>query len=198
MIIRENDDSELFRSVTESNLLRQYDLMLNCMEIGLARGIDAFDKYVLWSLNAVAVANIAAMGGRFRKQPIYVGHHKPPHFREVEEEMDIFFSIIKENWDLWENAVEPAAFALWRLNYIHPFVEGNGRTARAACYLLMCMKAGQILPGKRTVPERIRDNRTPYYAALRAADVAWEYGDLDVSKLTEYLDGLLQQQLEDA
>ena len=49
----------------EGNLLRQYDLLLNCIEIGLVKGIESFDKYTLWSLNAAAVANIAQFGGRY-------------------------------------------------------------------------------------------------------------------------------------
>jgi hypothetical protein len=41
-------------------------------------------------------------------------------------------------------------------------------------------------------------NRKPYYAALKAADVAWEAGQFDVSELTTYLGGLLTQQLSDS
>ena len=90
------------------------------------------------------------------------------------------------------------AYALWRLNWIHPFVEGNGRTARAACYYLLCLKQSQLLPGRKIVPERIRENRKPYYAALQAADQAWEQGHFDVSVLTDYLSDLLIQRLSEA
>ena len=48
------------------------------------------------------------------------------------------------------------------------------------------------------MPERIRENRDPYYAALRAADQAWNAGNLDVSALDQYLADLLQAQLSDA
>jgi Fic family protein len=89
------------------------------------------------------------------------------------------------------------AYALWRLNWIHPFVEGNGRTARAACYYLICMKQGRMLGGTKIVPERIRENRQPYYDALKAADLAWEQGDFNVSQLADYLSGLLKAQLTD-
>jgi hypothetical protein len=76
--------------VQEQNLLRQYDLLLNCIEIGLEKGIEAFDKYTLWSLNAAAVANISQAGGRYRGEPVLVGNHRPPHFRLVPDEMDRF------------------------------------------------------------------------------------------------------------
>ena len=89
------------------------------------------------------------------------------------------------------------AYALWRLNWIHPFVEGNGRTARAACYYLICMKQGRLLGGRKIVPERIRENRQSYYDALQAADYAWDQGDFNVSELAEYLSRLLKAQLAD-
>jgi len=198
MSVRESDNPELYARVQEQNLLRQYDLLLNCIEIGMSKGIEAFDKYTLWSLNAAAVANIAQFGGRYREEPIYVGSHLPPHFKDVANEMDRFFSLIHENWDVLSDATLLPAYALWRLNWIHPFVEGNGRTARAACYYLLCMRQGKLLPGSKIVPERIRENREPYYAALQDADRHWNEGHFDVSELAGYLDGLLVGQLTDA
>lgn len=47
MSVRENEDPELFARIQERNLLRQYDLLTNCIEIGLKKGIEAFDKYTL-------------------------------------------------------------------------------------------------------------------------------------------------------
>src|ERR1039458_5874236 len=100
MSVRENDNPQLYAKVQEQNLLRQYDLLLNCVEIGLEKGIESFDKYTLWALNAAAVANIAQFGGRFREEPIYVGNHIPPHYRNVPDLMDRFFSMVHENWTI--------------------------------------------------------------------------------------------------
>jgi len=171
MFILEKEDEELFVRVQEQNLNRQYDLLTNCIEIGLVKGPASFDRFLLWSLNHVAVANISQFGGRFRKEPIYVGSHVPPHFDEVDDWVDRFISTAQENWYIWSET-ELAAYGLWRLNWIHPFIEGNGRTARAACYFLLCVRAGSILPGRRIVPERIRDSRGDYETALAAADRA--------------------------
>jgi fido (protein-threonine AMPylation protein) len=197
MSIREKDDPDLFARIQEHNLLRQYDLLTNCIEIGLKKGIEAFDKYTLWALNYAAVANISQFGGRYREDPIYVGNHCPPHFREVPNLMDRFFSVVHENWEIADHPTWLPAYALWRLNWVHPFVEGNGRTARAACYYLLCLRQGQLLPGSKIVPERIREDRKPYYEALRDADIAWEQGHFNVSSLADYLGGLLAQQLSD-
>lgn len=196
MLVLEQDDQALYDRVQEQNLNRQYELMTNCIEIGLKQGPTAFDKYLLWALNHVAVANISAFGGRFREEPIYVGNHKPPHFKEVGDWMDRFASTVHENWYIW-TPTELAAYGLWRLNWIHPFIEGNGRTARAACYYLLCVRSGALLPGRRILPERIRDNRDGYEAALIAADRAWDEGHLDFTDMEDYLATLLDAQLDD-
>ena len=198
MSVREKDNPALYTKIQEQNLLRQYDLLSNCIEIGLEKGIESFDKYALWALNYAAVANIAQFGGRFREDPIYVGNHRPPHFKEVPHLMDQFFSMVHENWTVVDHPTYLAAYALWRLNWIHPFVKGNGRTARAACYYLICLKQGSLLPGKKIVPERIRDNRNEYVASLRAADDAWDNGQLDVTRLAAYLAELLKSQLDES
>jgi len=151
---------------------------------------------LLWALNLTAAANLSQFAGRFRKEPIYVGDHKPPHFAQVPDLMDRHLSFIHENW--YElTPTQLAAYGLWRLNWIHPFIEGNGRTARAVCYFLLCARAGALLPGRKIVPERIREDRKPYIAALRAADRAWEEGQLDISEMETCLAGLLQEQLKD-
>lgn len=197
MIVLETQDPELYARLLERNLIRQYDLLANCIEIGLKQGPFSLDKYVLWALNHTAVSNISQFGGRFREEPIYVGDHIPPHFDLVSDLMDRFISFIHENWDNL-TATQLAAYGLWRLNWIHPFIEGNGRTARAVCYYLLCVKYGGLLRGGKIVPERIRENRPPYYAALKAADRAWAAGNLDVSELEAYLAGLVNDQLSEA
>ena len=108
--------------------------------------------------------------------------------------MDRFISFIHENWYVY-SATELAAYALWRLNWIHPFIEGNGRTARAASYYLLCVKSGTLLKGRKIVPERIKEARDGYEEALTAADRAWDQGHLDFALMEDYLAGLLQAQI---
>jgi Fic family protein len=196
MLVLEGEDPELYDRIQEKNLIRQYDFLTTCVELGLKQGPRAFDKYTLWALNHVAVANISQFGGRFRQEPIYVGNHIPPHFKDIPDLMDRFISFIHENWFV-ASPTQLAAYGLWRLNWVHPFIEGNGRTARATCYYLLCVRSGMLLPGKKIVPERIRENRDAYVTALRAADQAWDQGNLDISEMDSYLAGLLQAQLED-
>lgn len=204
MLVLEGEQPDLYRKLQEKNLARQYDLLTTFIEIGLQQGPKAFDKYALWALNHVAVAGISQFGGRFRKEPIYVGNHIPPHFGEVPELMDRFISFIQENW-YDASSTQLAAYGLWRLCWIHPFIEGNGRTARAVCYYLLCVKEGRLLPGKKIVPERIRESRNPadvskdqYVMGLRAADRAWDQGQLNLKDLATFLGNLMTDQLREA
>jgi Fic family protein len=148
MLVRKQDDQALYDLIQEKNLLRQYDYLLNCIEIGISQGPNAFDKYFLWALNHIAVANISQFGGRFRDEPIYVGNHTPPHYNDVPELMDRFVTFIQENWFVLTPTML-ASYGLWRLNWIHPFIEGNGRTARAVCYYLLCVRSGALWVAKR-------------------------------------------------
>jgi hypothetical protein len=61
----------------------------------------------------------------------------------------------------------------------------------------MCLRQGKILGGKKIVPERIRENRDGYVAALQAADRAWDNGDYDLGPMAKYLGELLMGQLRD-
>lgn len=196
VFVLEQENSTLYDRIQEHNLARQYDLLINCIEIGAMQGVRAFDKYKLWSLNAAAVSNISQFGGRFREEPIYLKDHRPPHFSLVPHLMDQFISTVQENWFAWSEYVL-ASYVLWRLNWIHPFIEGNGRTARAACYYTLCAKAGGLPGGKIILPERIRQERGPYYEALSEADDAWHNGELRFPKMEAYLARLLDEQVMD-
>ena len=47
-----------------------------------------------------------------------------------------------------------AAYVLWRICWIHPFDDGNGRTARAASYFVLCqrlwLEPSRAIPQSRT------------------------------------------------
>ncbi|MGH7063034.1 MAG: Fic family protein [Stellaceae bacterium] len=91
-----------------------------------------------------------------------------------------------------------AAYVMWRINWIHPFDDGNGRTARAASYLALCVKVRNRLPGKPTIPDLIAGNKNPYYRALEAADAAWTAGSLDLTVLATLLESHMAAQLVSA
>lgn len=96
------------------------------------------------------------------------------------------------------SALERAAYALWRVNWIHPFAGGNGRTARALSYLILCVDNGATLPGVPTIPVLIYQKRKDYVQALIAADAAEKAGRTDVSQMETLMHGALTEQLASA
>ena len=78
-----------------------------------------------------------------------------------------------------------AVYVLWRINWIHPFVNGKGRTARAASYFVICIHAGFWLAGTPILPERL-NGRPEYYPALKMADAGHGLARLE-SVITELL-----------
>ena len=79
---------------------------------------------------------------------------------------------MNERWSE-KSPLHLASYVMWRLTWIHPFTDGNGRTSRAVSYLVLCIRLQMLLPGRLTIPEQIEVDRTPYYKALEAADEAW-------------------------
>jgi Fic family protein len=112
----------------------------------------------------------------------------------VPELIEDLCDYVNDNWKA-KTAIHLASFVMWRLNWIHPFSDGNGRTSRMVSYLVLCVKLGLLLPGRNTIPEQIVDNRRPYFDALEAADEAAKGGDVDLSKMEDLLEGMLATQL---
>jgi Fic family protein len=150
----------------------------------------------LLHLQRIALKGLSAYAGNFRPADIEIGgsRHKPPGAHVVPEEVEHMCDYVNDNWEK-SSPVHLAAYALWRLNWIHPFTDGNGRTARAISYLLLCLRLGYRLPGTNTIPEQIAKDKTPYYKALEAADKVWESKKIDLSELEGLLSALLANQL---
>jgi hypothetical protein len=153
---------------------------------------------LICDLHAKALAGgRAGEGGRFRKISVAVSGsvHLPSEPARIAQEVAILCEYINTQWDQ-RDAFHLAAYALWKLSWIHPFVDGNGRTARALSYLILSIRLGAVLPGAPTIPEQLRHHRARYFDALRAADVAFEQHDhVNVIELEAMLRDMLIQQL---
>lgn len=106
--------------------------------------------------------------GQYRNLPVRIAGstHQPPEAWEVPHQMT--------NWESWLNdstltlhPIERAAVAHHRLVAIHPFLDGNGRTARLLMNLLL-MRDGY----PPTIIMRV--NRRQYYNVLARADAGFE------------------------
>jgi len=63
---------------------------------------------------------------------------------------------------------------------------------------LLCVRSGYLFPGRKILPERIKENREGYELALQLADEAWDAGDLDFTAMEAYLAPLVDAQIAEA
>lgn len=179
------------------NGLRQFDEVIEMAESFLRPGYQfRLRPSHLLHLHRVALSGISAYAGNFRPSSIEIqgSKHQPVGAYQVPELIEDFCDYVNQNWEK-ASAIHLAAYVLWRLNWIHPFTDGNGRTARAVSYLVLCARLGYVLPGTNTIPEQIAHDKAPYYRGLEAADEASRNGSENLAVLEQLLSGLLANQL---
>lgn len=156
---------------------------------------------VLREFHRTATLFLLHQPGEYRTNQVHVAKqdgtvvHLPPPADEVADHMNRFFELIATRWRD-SDAVDMGAYALWVVNWVHPFQNGNGRSARAFCYACICLKIGFFLPGSPTVIDLIMQNRDEYQAALKVADESYAAnGSPDLSPMSAFVGRLLVQQL---
>lgn len=195
--ITENEQDPTYQELEVANGNRQYDFLLSLVTTALAVKRPFLSSHIIKALNFQAITCLHAYAGEYRPCRVEVGKYIPPDHYRVQALMDDFVNTVNVNWTS-SDAVTLAAFVLWRLNHIHPFINGNGRTARASCYFVLCVRAGGWLPGKTILPELIRRNRPAYVAALGEVDQSLAKGALNLKPLQDLLSSLLEDQLASA
>jgi Fic family protein len=180
-----------------SNALLQVDELIKYIDAGISSNISfRLRPSVLLDLNRIVLEGVNPYAGNYRPAEIYItgSEHKPPPRAKVPEEVEELCEYVNTNFPI-RPAIHLAAYVMWRMNWIHPFDDGNGRTARAGSYLVLNVKLGYRLPGKKSLVDFIVNDKRPYYAALEDADAAWRNGVIDVSTMERLLEDLLSAQL---
>ena len=187
----------VYQDIEVSNGNRQYDFLRSVVHAAVAIGRPFLSEHIIKALNFQAITCLHTNAGEYRPCAVSVGTHTPPAHYRVDALMEDFVNVINRNFESLD-PVTLAAMVLWRLNYIHPFINGNGRTARAACYFVLCIKLGGWLPGTSTLPELISRERDAYVKALQAADQSLQNGNVDLTELHTLLSKLLAEQINGA
>lgn len=151
-----------------ANTVAQLDYITDLV---VRRRLRAVRESHVRELHELAIQGIYPCGGRYRDArftlKISDGKHEPPPAAMVPGLMvDLVEACNAEG----THALARSAYALWRFNWIHPFAGGNGRTARAISYLILCMDFGGMLRGVPSIPGLIAQNRDGYLKALRDTD----------------------------
>lgn len=142
--------------------------------------------------------------GELRREDVKVGdvvggttviHHHPPSWLRVEAETRALLRWIEAakqkgdgDDDPWVHPVIQAGIAQHRLVWIHPFVDGNGRTARMFTTLLLHQRDYDF-KYHFELSSYYDENRDDYYRALRSADASGDYTEW----LTYFLGGFAYQ-----
>jgi len=93
----------------------------------------------LCRFNSIAMHGLISRAGSLRDDDngIFGAAHKPPPHQAVPQLVDECCAYINREH---QSPLHPAAYALWRINFIHPFDDGNGRVSRALCYLVFAQR----------------------------------------------------------
>lgn len=114
-----------------------YDLVLD-----LARREAELDEAALLQLHALIMHDLVGEPGAYRRGAVFISgsEHRPPHYTQVPGLMTDWLA-----WCIGDGLAYPpvirAALAHEMLLAIHPFLDGNGRTARLVLSLQL-MRAG--------------------------------------------------------
>lgn len=175
---------------------RQYDAAIGAIHAALDRGSFKLRPSLILGLQREALAGISSYAGNYRPGGVAIegSKHEPVGAHLVPELVEEMCDYVNDHWTE-STPLHLAAYLMWRLNWIHPFADGNGRTSRMISYVVLSIRAGAVLPGTPTIPDQIVDNRNPYFEALDAADSAYRGGKIDVSRMETLLAALLAKQL---
>lgn len=184
--------------VSARNRARQFDFLHTSFVVSQHVGGLEIDHEFIGTLNAYATRYISQQPGRYRRQyNVRVGTHKPSDWSLVPQEMDDFLDVLHAGWAKW-SPVEAASYALWGVNHVHPFCEGNGRTARALCYYVLCQKLGNWLLGSVTILELIRTQHREHHCEIlqRMHDARKTPSmETDLTEMTDLIDNLVLEQI---
>ena len=132
------------------------------------------NEETLFAVHKIILKNIDDLeGGHYRRSNVMItgSIHIPPSAIKIQRLMDDFFEWYYEN----KKKLSVACLAAWvhyKIVYIHPFIDGNGRTARLLMNLILI---------KHGYPPAVILNvdRKKYYRLLKEADKENFFGFFD-------------------
>jgi Fic family protein len=202
----ETEDLELIKDPKEKaareseNGIRQFRAAERIIIESLSNEDFTLTQAIILRLHEEALRGIHRLAGTYRNAPAVItnSRHAPANHLDIADLMAEMCHYVNSNWK-YQSATQLAAYVMWRLNWIHPFADGNGRTARTLSYLVMSVKLKSLLPGSPAIPDLIDTDKDPYYAALESADDIWGRNKIvAIGTMEEFLGTLLAKQLESA
>jgi Uncharacterized conserved protein len=146
-------------SIEVKNLGLAYDFLYELAQ----QNVPVTENYIKQVHKLIIGEDPALNPGEYRNIGVIItgSEHRPPEPFEVPIKMTELFDWIRENEN--QNPIIVAAIAHHEFVKIHPFKDGNGRTARISLNLILLKKGFPICNIRR-------DERSAYYDALSLAD----------------------------
>lgn len=124
---------------------------------------------LLLSIHRLAFEQLYEWAGKWRRIDVKVGQLNPPAFYQVPTLMYQFLDDLNYRMKRTDSPTALVQLLAWshhRFVWIHPFTNGNGRTARLLTNLILLLK--QYAPLR--LYYRVGESRSQYVIALRSAD----------------------------
>ncbi|GBN37702.1 Adenosine monophosphate-protein transferase Fic [Araneus ventricosus] len=152
------------KSIMEHNEILGLESALRYMNKTLVNISERLTVFDILEIHKRVLGHVDPLSaGTFRRSQVFVGEYVPPPASEVEYLMEQFVEWLQSDNMQLLHPVKRAAVVHYRLAHIHPFVDGNGRTARLLMNLIL-MRAGYP-------PVIIRkQDRSVYYSTLQMAN----------------------------
>lgn len=174
-------DKALLNELEAKGVLRAEEYMLD-----LDFPVEITTSLIL-DIHRTAFGEIYEWAGKWRYKDLQVGSYIPPKYFDVPRLMSEFiYGLNYRLQNLYSNdtdaLVRELAWAHHRMVHIHPFVNGNGRSARLITDLLAYMHGYQSVE----LYQREGDSRKKYLQAVKFADT------YDFSELEQMIRGQLK------
>ena len=201
--------SQEYRTQEIQNMLAAYNSIINDIAYG---NIQSVSFETVKHYNYIILQNLELNNditpGEIRTYPVSVGHYRGAPAEDCEFLLNNLFSWLNQDWGLGSKnhiieGVLKAIISHLYIAWIHPFCDGNGRTARTLEFRLL-MDAGVPLNAAHLLTSYYNETRTQYYASLEASS-AHKNGVIDfiqyslqgfVDALDSQIKTILDEQLD--
>lgn len=160
-----------------------------------------YTEQMMKDIHAVIVDRVLTQvnSGVYRQEEVVVKNSRtgeitfrPPTFVEVPYQIEELFTWLNSNEGKDHHSVLRAGIVHYELARVHPFVDGNGRVARAMA-LLVLYSEGYDVKRFFSLEEYFDVNAASYYQALQSVD---QENDYDLTYWLEYFTLALASQLD--
>ncbi len=166
--------------------VQNYGQVIAYIQTFLGNSVSHITEEIVRQMHAIIMSSIHDdIAGVYRTIPVHVGNYIPPDSQHIPDLMKEYVFWINKSELHTISPFISAGIVHYQFVAIHPFVDGNGRTARALTKLfLMCM--GFDITSYFSLETFYNRDRKAYYAALDSADIHRFQGKPDLTNWLDY------------